>query len=363
MSASLLANPRSLLRRYLAAGYALFIIYASLSPFSGWQERGFTFAEVLAAPFAQTYTAFDAMSNLLAYLPFGMLLALTLRVHVGAIKSVLLATLSGLLLSLAMEYLQVYLPSRISSNSDIVSNTVGMLLGALLAVVVVRHAWFARVTEWRIGLFRKGAGVDFGLALVMLWMFAQINPSLPMLGNVFITEAVYGLAMPLPDEPFRPWESVAVTLNLTMAGLLLLTLLRERRHAVVGILLLLCAVALAKFVAAALLLKSWALLLWLNGEALLGIVAGLLAMVAIGGVARVWLFRAAALVALSYLVLVHLVLDSGAQSATMRLYHWRYGHLRNYVELTQNVSSLFPLLLGGYLWWTRSTRHHEEGKE
>jgi VanZ family protein len=341
----------------------LFIVYASLSPFSGWQEQGFTFAEVLVSPLAQTYTAFDALSNLLAYFPFGILLALTLRVHLGAVKSMFWATLSGLLLSAAMEYLQTWLPSRISSNADIVSNTTGMFFGALLAVIIVRHAWFARITEWRIGLFRKGAGVDFGLALVMLWMFAQINPALPMLGNVFITEPVYGLSMMMPDEPFNAWESVTVALNMMMAGVLLLTLLRERRHAAVGVVLMLCLVALTKFVAAALLLKSWALMLWLNSEAMLGIVTGLLLMTAIGWLTRRWLFVLGAVAALSYLVLVHWVLDIGAQSAAMRLYYWRYGHLRNYVGLSQTVSSLFPLLLGGYLWWARTTGHQEEVKE
>jgi VanZ family protein len=363
MSTSLPAKPRSLLRRYLASGYALFIAYASLSPFSGWREQGLAFQEVLASPLAQTYTAFDALSNLLAYLPFGTLVGLTLHAHLDAKRSVLWAALGGLLFSAAMEYLQMYLPSRTSSNSDMLANGIGMLLGALLAVVMVQHAWFARITEWRIGLFRKEAGVDFGLALVLLWMFAQINPSLPMLGNVFITEPAYRMFAAIPEEPFNGWESAAVALNLMMAGLLLLTLLRERRHAVVGVVLMLCAVALAKFVAAAALLKSWALLLWLNGEALLGIVAGLLLMAGIGWLSRLWLSRATALAALSYLVLVHWVLDIGTPSAAMRLYHWHYGHLRNYNGLSQTVSSLFPLLLGGYLWWARAPRHQEEGKK
>lgn len=363
MSASLPAKARSLLRRYLASGYALFIVYASLSPFSGWREQGLAFGEVLASPLAQTYTPFDALSNLLAYLPFGTLLGLTLHVRLDAKRSVLWATLGGLLLSATMEYLQMYLPSRISSNSDLLANGIGMFCGALLAVVMVRHAWFARITRWRVGLFRKAAGVDFGLALVMLWMFAQINPSLPMLGNVFITEPAYRMFAAMPEEPFSAWESVAVTLNLMMAGLLLLTLLRERRHAVVGVVLMLCVVALAKFVAAAALLKSWALLLWLNGEAMLGIVAGLLLMAGIGWLSRPWLFWATALAALSYLVLVHWVLDVGTPSAAMRLYYWHYGHLRNYNGLSQTVSSLFPLLLGGYLWWAQASRHQEEGKK
>lgn len=31
------------LRFYLAAGYALFILYGSLSPFTGWQDQGLNF--------------------------------------------------------------------------------------------------------------------------------------------------------------------------------------------------------------------------------------------------------------------------------------------------------------------------------
>ncbi len=362
MSASSHAKPRSLLRRYLAGGYALFIVYASLSPFFGWQEQGLEFWEVLISPLALTYTGFDALSNFLAYLPFGLLLALTLRTWFGAGRSVVLATLLATGLSVAMEYLQMYLPARASSNADILSNGIGALAGALLAVIIEPRAWFIRVTQWRIGLFRKGMGVDFGLALVMLWMFAQINPSLPMLGNVFITEPAYLMYAPIPPAPFSVWEAAAVSLNLMMAGLLLLTLLSARRHAVAALMLVLCAVALMKFVAAAVLLKSWALLLWLNSEAMLGIVVGLLLMAAVGRLSCRWIFWLTAVAALSYLVLVNWVLDSGTPSAAMRLYYWRYGHLRNYNGLSQTVSSMFPLLLGGYLWWARASRYREEGR-
>ena len=34
---------RARLRTWLAIGYALFIVYASLSPFSGWREQGLDF--------------------------------------------------------------------------------------------------------------------------------------------------------------------------------------------------------------------------------------------------------------------------------------------------------------------------------
>jgi hypothetical protein len=294
------------------------------------------------------------VSNLLAYFPFGTLLALTLRICYGRGRSVLLSTLLAMALSVVLEYLQTYLPSRTASNTDILTNSIGALGGALLALAIEQRAWFVRVTQWRIGLFRQGAGVDFGLALVMLWMFAQINPSLPMLGNVFITEVAQPFFTAIPAGPFSGWESMAVALNLLMVGALLMTLLRVRRHVVVGLALILSVVALAKFLAAALLLKSWALLLWLNSEAVLGIVVGALLIAAIAWLPQKFLIWAAALGVLSYVVLANWVLD-GTPSAAMRLYQWRYGHLRNYNGLSHTVSLVFPLLLGGYLWWVRAS--------
>ena len=341
---------RSLLRRYLLAGYVLMLVYASLSPFAGWQEQGLGFIEVLASPFRQTYTAFDAITNCLAYLPLGMLLALTLRTYVASWRNLLITAMGAMLLSLLLEYLQMYLPSRISSNADVLTNTLGAMVGGVLVLVIAPTRWFVRATQWRIDLFQGGHGVDFGLALLMLWMFAQINPTLPMLGNVFITEAAHRIFVAMPEEPFNLWASAAVALNLLMIGLLLQTLLRVRRDAAIALMTVLCVIALAKFIAAAVLLKSWALMLWLNSEAMLGIVLGMLALWAMHSLPRVALLWVTALAALAYLMLALWVLDSGTPSAAMRLYHWRYGHLLNYNGMSQIVSGMFPLLLIAYLW-------------
>ncbi len=348
-------SPHPRLRTYLAAGYALFIVYASLSPFTGWQEQGLGFSAVLAAPLLQTYSLFDVVVNLLAYLPFGLLLGLILRARSGAGWSVLFATLGGMALSAAMEYTQMYLPMRTSSNLDLLTNTIGTLAGALLAAGIAPRAWFAlHLSGWRMRLFHAGASADFGLALVALWMFAQINPSLPMLGNVFISEAARPPFALVQPEPLNWLESVTVALNLLMLGMLLLTLLRQRRHAVSALLLVLCVVALTKFVAAAVLLKSWALLLWLNSEAMFGIFAGVLLLAAVSRLSHLRLLWFAALVTLAYLSLAHGLLDRHAPSAAMRLYQWQYGHLLNYNGLSQTVALVFPFLMLGYLWHIRN---------
>ena len=349
-----ITETRARLRTWLAIGYALFIVYASLSPFTGWREQGLNFTEVLAAPLSLTYTAFDTVVNLLSYLPFGLLAGLMLRARFGAPISAMLALCLGILLSAGMEYLQMYLPGRISSNMDLLSNSMGALAGTLLAMSMAsRTRIFSRMTRWRGSLFQHGKEMDFGLALLVLWIFGQINPSLPMLGNVFISEAARQPFVMLPPAPFDMWESSAVALNLLMLGTLMLTLLRVPRNTLTVLPVVLSMVALAKFVTAALLLKSWALLLWINSEAVLGMLLGMLLLLAM-----LWLPRSAAIVSgaavtLGYFVIVNFVFDDNTPAAAMSIYHWHYGHLLNYNGLAQTIALLFPLLLLFHLWRTR----------
>lgn len=349
-----ITETRARLRTWLAAGYALFIVYASLSPFTGWREQGLEFSSVLEMPFLLTYTAFDAVMNLLSYLPLGFLIGLALRRRFSVAVSVIVSLLLGLLLSASMEYLQMYLPTRVSSNMDLLSNSAGALVGALLAARITLWPWlFIRLIRWRSDLFHHGKEMDSGLALLALWMFGQINPSLPMLGNVFITEVARQPFAALPPDPFNWWTGSAVTLNLLMLGTLLLTLLRVQRNVITALLLVLSLVALAKFLIAAVLLKSWALLLWINSEAVLGMLLGML-LLAVGLLLpRPALITFGALVAVIYLSVVNFVYDSNAPSAAMSVYHWHYGHLLNYNGLAQTITLIFPVLLLLHFWRIR----------
>lgn len=349
-----ITETRARLRTWLTLGYALFIAYASLTPFTGWREMGLSFGDVLAAPLLQTYTAFDATVNFLSYLPLGLLLGLTLRARFGALSSVLLGLAGGMLFSASMEYLQMYLPSRISSNMDLLSNSAGALLGVLLALSLT--SWthlFTLLVNWRSRLFHHGTEMDFGLALLTLWMFGQINPSLPMLGNVFIGEVARQPFVELPPATFNFWESTAVTLNLLMLGTLLMTLLRAPRHVVSVLLLVLSIVALAKFIAAALLLKSWALLLWINSEAVLGMLFGMVLLSALLLSSRAIAISLGAAAALSHFVIQNFLLNDSMPDVAASIYHWHYRHLLNYNGLAQTISLLFPLLLLTHLFRVR----------
>ena len=345
---------RARLRTWLAIGYVLFIVYASLSPFTGWREQGLDFTDVLGMPLRLTYTGFDATANLLSYLPFGLLAALALRARFGAVISVISALCMGVLLSASMEYLQMYLPMRNSSNMDLLSNSAGTLTGALLAVSMTSKSWLvAKLTYWRSDLFHHGKEMDFGLALLALWVFGQVNPSLPMLGNVFISEVAHQPFAKLPPSPFNWWASAAVALNLLMLGTLMLTLLRVHRNIASALLGVLGAVAVVKFFAAALLLKSWALLLWINSEAMLGMLVGMLLLLAVLKLPRPAAIAFGATSAIIYYDIVNFVMGNSTPHAATSVYHWHYGHLLTYNGLAQTINLTFPILLLLHLWRVR----------
>ena len=354
MKQPFISQSRLRLRAWLTFGYTLFIIYGSLSPFSGWRDQGLDFTEVLRTPFQLTYTAFDACINLLSYLPFGLLVGLTARARFGVLTSVTAGLCAGVVLSASMEYLQMYLPMRVSSNMDILTNSSGALLGAILAVSITSWTWFfSRITRWRNELFRHGQEMDFGLALLALWMFGQINPSLPLLGNVFISGTASQHFVPPQPSPFNGLESSVVTLNLLMLGTLMLTLLQVPRHIVMALLVVLSTVALAKFIGAVLLLKSWALLLWINSEAVLGMMLGILLLFSTLWLPRNIAIGLGAAAALCDFAMVNFVFNDNSPSAAMSIYHWHYGHLLNYNGLAQTITLVFPLLLLFHLWRAR----------
>jgi VanZ family protein len=163
------------------------VIYASLHPFSGWRwppELGLW--QAMQLPQATRYASrFDIVSNLLGYLPLGLLLA-TAQLREGAPlwRAVVWAVAAASGLSFAMEVTQHALPTRVPSQLDWLLNSAGALMGALLAALAQRAGGWRRWEQWRRRWFLRGPGV--GLALLLLWPLGQLfPPALPFgLGQV-----------------------------------------------------------------------------------------------------------------------------------------------------------------------------------
>lgn len=176
----------------LALAYAALIVYGSLYPFTGWRPSSGGWLDFLAGGWLAQFHAADTLVNVLAYVPLGLLLARRLRRGRSLAAPILVATLAGASLSFAMEFLQQFLPSRVASLDDIVTNSAGTLTGAILgALVHLDTLPVAILVHRRNRWFRPGRLMNLGLAAIALWALSQTMPFVP---SFDIGEVRHGLA-------------------------------------------------------------------------------------------------------------------------------------------------------------------------
>jgi VanZ family protein len=189
----------------LALLFGALIVYASLYPFSGWRVPGAPLFAFLVAPWSRWWTGFDLVANLLGYMPLGALVfGALVRTGTRATSALVLAVFVGAGLSLAMEFLQNFLPNRVASNIDLGLNASGALLGALLGSVV--HArggverWQTARDRWFI---TRSAG---GLALLLLWPLGLLFPlPVPLGVGQVLVQMQEGIAGLVQGTPIAPW--------------------------------------------------------------------------------------------------------------------------------------------------------------
>lgn len=218
----------SVLPRYLAVAYLVLVVYASLHPFSGWRDTGLSPTAFLDAAWPRYWTVFDLATNVLAYLPLGFLLALTLSRIPGRLSSAFVATLLASLISFSLECLQTWLPSRVPSNLDLASNMLGATIGALLAV---RHGegFFRRLASLQRRLLAPVPHADLALVMLGLWLLTQLSPETLLFGAGDLRHLL-GLspAVPYAAPSFFVIETLIIVSNTIAIGLIARTLLADR---------------------------------------------------------------------------------------------------------------------------------------
>jgi len=204
------AGPRaSPVARAALLAYLLLIIYASWFPFSGWRSSGLSPFAFLVLQMPRWWTGFDVMVNIVGYMPFGILIVLALHPRVRGLWAVAIAAVVGLLVSGTMEVVQNYLPSRVPSSLDLLTNAGGCLAGAVIG------AWFAPMLldRSRLYLLRQrwfAAHASQGLVLVALWPLAQVYPQNYLFGN--------GQILPLLSEWLSDWLDTDIDLVTMLRG-------------------------------------------------------------------------------------------------------------------------------------------------
>lgn len=343
--ASQVGSRRATRSAYLALAYTLLIAYATLNPFSGWHRPDGGWFEFLGV-WPRYLTGFDLAINVAAYVPFGLLVGLALTRRLRHPELLIAVTLAGAALSLAMETLQGFVPGRIASLADLLTNTAGCAAGALAAPWLRSPRFQAFAARVRDDLFLEGRVVDWGIALLALWLFAQVNPSLPLMAS--------WRPIPQPEflpRPFSFLELGSALVNTLAMGTLLAALMQPARRAGIYFLGFLLALAATKWFSAQFLLKPGLELDWLTGEAVLGTGYGLVMAAVIAGAARlrVQLATTAAAVGASIVLASIARPEVASPAAALTLFGWRRGHLLSFTGLTQWLVVLWPYLALLYL--------------
>lgn len=162
----------------------------------------------------------DMVQNVALFFPFGLLGWLawpSVRRH-GALGGVLLVAIGGFALSLLVETLQIASWTRTPSATDLATNTLGALLGAVAGAIYTRRlAAPARTAVERT--LRDQPGLLVCLAFLLAIAFGSLAPFLPSLDVSALKRSVRAFL----DDPWgpKPWPRLLTdALSYAALGLL-----------------------------------------------------------------------------------------------------------------------------------------------
>jgi VanZ family protein len=343
--------------------YTLLIVYASWYPFTGWQSIGLAATAYVWAPLPHYWTWFDLATNIVGYVPFGILMVFALYPRVRRGWAIALAIVCGVLLAGTMEAMQTFLPGRVASNLDLLTNSAGASVGAVAGVMLTRT--FLEQSRFLM-LRRDWLAEDAGRASIVLalWPLAQIYPQGYLFGHGQIAPILSDWLSTWLATPFdlgatlrhgaqlsigQYWlsETIITTCGLTGAMLTLLSLLRERAPKIWLMLGLLAAAVTLKALASALLFAPENAFAWLTPGAEGGMVLGLIMLTGLAFAPSVAQRRVAALMLIIGLLAVNAAPSNPYFIATLQT--WVQGKFLNFNGAAQFLSLVWPFATLGFL--------------
>jgi len=350
-----------LVRASLAV-YVVLLVYGSLSPWSGWRALGVNPFAFIGAPWPAYVTGFDLALNVLAYLPLGLLAALGLHPRWRGWPAVLIATTLAAAVSVLIEALQNYLPARIPSNVDVLTNVAGAALGAAAGMSLAPGLIDGgRLQQARQRWLRpRSAGL---LLLAALWPLAQIHPGQMLFGNGELDRQLvstllvrFDLALPAFDAGrFAAAEALVTACGMLAAGAALGAATKPDAPRLRLLMLLLGAALAAKAVSYGHAFGPERAFAWLTPGAVAGLAVGWLALTAAAAMAGA---RAAAALAVAALLL----LLAAVNLVPPNPYHaqwvaaWQPGRLRDVAAASEWLAQAWPFALLAVLLWPLGRR-------
>ena len=298
--------------------------------------------------------------NVAGYVPFGFLAVAALHPRLRGVAAFAAAVAGAAALSLVLEAAQSYLPARFPTNLDVLCNLAGAALGAALGQHFTPLIGGGPLSRVRAAAFVPGAGGDFGLVLLALWLFIQLNPVALLFGAGDLRD----ILAPLEGRARRPEFFISIEAFTTAANLVAVALLvsalaapgRPVRRMVVGVVL---AALVVRTAALAIVMRAENVFAWLTQGAQLGLAVGLVAALAAVALPRTARLAFAAVLLMAATVLVNLSPPNPYLADSLKV--WQQGHFLNFNGLTRLVSALWPFIALGYLIYLASRRRDALG--
>ena len=353
--------------------YAMLVVYASCFPFSGWHDNGLLPWSYLGEQLPHYWTGFDLAVNVIGYVPLGALAVLAMYPRLRGAQAVTAASMAGIVLAMLLEAVQSYLPSRVPSNLDLMTNGSGMLIGALVGEAMRSPVLEqSRLRELRRAWFSEQASL--GLIVVSMWPLAQIFPQPYLFGHGQLLGTVSRwmsdwLEAPIDlsqwlwaelgsgIEHYFPAEVIVTACGMT--GAVLTLLCQTRRHApktMLAIMLLMAALSI-KTLAHALLFDPDDALGWLTPSATSGLLIGVVMLAGLS-FAPPLAQRRAAIFALALGLAVMNIMPANPYFMST-LQEWVQGRFLNFNGAAHFLSLTWPLFA---LWFlthrSHRTTHH-----
>lgn len=330
------------LARAALIAYVAMIIYAGLAPWTGWRDLGVSPWAYITAPIPRHVTTFDLVVNVLGYMPFGVLLVLSLHPRIRRLVAWIVTVFAGIVLAGSIEALQTYLPRRVPSNLDLATNAAGAAVGALLVLPFASSLIDrGRLAQLRARWFTRESSAL--LVLLALWPVAQLAPASMLFGNGELLRLQLHVTSTFDVADFVLAEAVVVVAATLAAGLSLATVMHTAAPRVILLLGFVGLALLARSFAYATVFGPERAFIWLTPGAVGGLCLGVLALlVAAQGRPRA-VYGAAWLAALVWLLAVN-VLPENPYNA-----HWlaqfRPGRLAHFHSVALWLAAAWPWLL------------------
>jgi VanZ family protein len=343
----------------------LAVVFLTLYPWLGWRSIASEPWAFLSDPWPRHWTTFDVISNIVAYFPLGFLFVLLAarpvdRPNTPTETAALLCTtlLFGSGLSFFLECMQSWLPNRVPSKLDWLTNSFGTLIGALVAIVLT--GWLQRGlhvspyaissgSQKRVAWSKLSPGrLSLGLLTLVLWVVINANPQRLLFASGEVTE-LFGIEVPtiaLVDSGLL--EAFIVMAQMCIVSTVVWTAASKELTKRLLLVVALGGGLMMKSISSSWLVSEAEPFWWLTPGAQAGLLLGSIGVALLITMKPQAQIRVALALLVAVTVLVNLAPDNPFYDSMIE--RWDQGRWSSLHGLILSTAYVWPLLVFAYLW-------------